>query len=250
MSKLLYNAHAHLTEYKSQKLELPDSSVALTGFSDQNYTIVNGASPADWPAVLRLAQNPGILTAIGLHPQNVDTAPTGWKKTFLQLLQDNLKCFVGEVGLDRRYQNDHFKNQVDAFLWQFKIACKQNRPVSIHCVKAIGILMETLRNETLPSRGIHLHAYSGPVELISELVEKGAYFSFAATQLTSQSEKVQNRICAVPMNRLLIETDMSYEKNASKLLDCYTIIARMREVHLDALVARIEENFKRYFLDP
>ncbi len=248
MGTLLYNAHAHLPDCKSQELEPLNSPVTLADFSDQSYSIINSTSSTDWSAVLRLAQSHRIIAAIGLHPQNVNTAPTDWKNTFSQLLKDNPKCFVGEIGLDRRYQNDQFESQMDAFLWQLKIAREQNRPVSIHCVKAIGMLVEALRSFVLPPRGVHLHAYSGPAELISELVKRGAYFSFSATQLSSQNKKVRDRICAVPIDRLLIETDTSHEEDASRLLDCYVTIAGIREIHFDKLTASIEENFKRYFL--
>ena len=110
MGTLLYNAHAHLPDCKSQELEPLNSPVTLADFSDQSYSIINSTSSTDWSAVLRLAQSHRIIAAIGLHPQNVNTAPTDWKNTFSQLLKDNPKCFVGEIGLDRRYQNDQFES--------------------------------------------------------------------------------------------------------------------------------------------
>ena len=246
-TRLLYNAHAHLPDYKDQKLQLLNS--AAQNSCDTGYTIINGTLPADWATVIEFTQKCSrALPAIGLHPQNVKEAPEDWKETFLQFLNDNPICSIGEIGLDRRHKNSDIEKQLGAFCWQLQQASERNRPVSIHCVKAIGMLMEILRTHDLPSRGIHLHAYNGPVELIPELVGLGAYFSFAARQLEFDSEKFHNRICAVPIRRLLIETDVNYSNDCSTLYCCYRTVAKIRKVSLEELAECVAENFKTYFL--
>ena len=247
MSTLLYNAHAHLPDYQDQKLQSLNSTTQNS--CEPRYTIINGTLPADWSPVIEFTQKySDTLPAIGLHPQNVEGAPENWKETFAQFLDDNPKCSIGEIGLDRRHKNSSFEKQQDAFSWQLQQASERNRPVSIHCVKAIGMLMETLRTYDLRPRGIHLHAYLGPVELISELAKMGAYFSFAAKQLESNNLKVRDRIRAIPVNRLLIETDKIYKNNSSELRNCYVAIAEIREISFKQLANCVEENFKRYFL--
>ena len=123
--------------------------------------------------------------------------------------------------------------------------------------------METLRTVELPARGIHLHAYNGPLELIPELVALGSYFSFNAGQLRPDRPKVVERICAVPEHRLLIETDAPdflppAAHRAFRFDDpsvchpgtirCgYAAIAKVRGVSFEALASRVEANFLRYF---
>ena len=85
---------------------------------------------------------------------------------------------IGEIGLDQWIEGHDIAAQQDVFRFQLGIASERNLPVSIHCLRAIGPLMETLRTVELPARGIHLHAYNGPLELIPELVALGSYFSF------------------------------------------------------------------------
>ena len=248
MSTRLYDAHAHLPYGNYQDLR-PSDSTALNSL-DQNCSIINGTSPEDWSAVLEFTQRYSqTLPAIGLHPHNVQKAPDEWEKTFLELLDNNSVCAVGEIGLDRRGPyKETIEPQLDAFRWQLEQARARNLPVSIHCVKSTGLLMDTLRSNQLPTLGIHLHAYAGSVELISELAEWGAYFSFSAKQLTSGSAKVRDRIRAVPTERLLIETDETFTNNSSSILDCYTVVAEIRKTPLEQLAADVEENFKRYFL--
>jgi TatD DNase family protein len=244
---LFYDAHAHLPSPESREHQATDQ--ASLSSIDLKYSVINGTSPNDWAAVLEFAQeNPRALPAIGLHPQEVQNVPKNWKELFLQLLGNNSICAIGEIGLDRRNQNSDIEQQLDVFCWQLEQARARNIPVSIHCVKATGVLMNTLRTHDLPSRGIHLHAYNGPVELIPELVELGAYFSFAAKQLEFNSEKVEDRIRAVPIQRLLIETDATYRNDFTTLHNCYTAIAEIREMSLEKLSESVAENFKSYFL--
>ena len=237
MNPPLYDAHAHLPE---KYLHTPHS----------HHSVINGTSPADWSAVLELSRKDSrALPAIGLHPQQVQRAPDNWKATFLQFLNNDSVSAIGEIGLDRRNPQGDIERQLDAFSWQLEQAHARNLPVSIHCLKAVGLLMDTLRNQHLPTRGIHLHAYNGPVELIAELSEIGAYFSFNAKQLEPASPKVISRIRAIPIQRLLIETDLAYNDNSSQLHKCYATVARIRELRLEAFAEQVAVNFEHYFLN-
>ncbi len=248
MSTRLYDAHAHLPDHEYENHQPPDA--AAMNSSDQRCSIINGTSPDDWSAVLEFTQGYSqALPAIGLHPHSVREAPEDWKETFLKLMDNHSVCAVGEIGLDRRDPDKEvIKAQLDAFRWQLEQAQGRNLPVSIHCVKATGLLMETLRSNQLPKRGIHLHAYAGPVELISELGELGAYFSFSARQLAYDNAKVRDRVRAVPTERLLIETDEAFTDDSSSLINCYTVVAEILGISFEKLAISTEENFKRYFL--
>ena len=244
MDFTLYDAHSHLPDNHSQYGISGWDKTRLVG------SIINGVSPDDWSSVFEFTRKHSqTRPAIGLHPHSVYKAPNDWKKIFLELLDNNPICAIGEIGLDRRdpYEKT-VEQQLDAFCWQLEQAHIRNLPVSIHCVKAIGLLMETLRSHDLPPRGIHLHAYAGPVELIPELDKLGAYFSFSARQLASQNAKVRDRICAVPTGRLLIETDEMFTDEGSSLVDCYTIVTEILGISIEQLAMNVEENFKRYFL--
>jgi TatD DNase family protein len=262
----LYDAHAH---YSSAVLR-PHWSRISDDLKEigQEKAVVNGTSPTDWPQVLELAQlDARVISAIGLHPWHVNDAPSDWQAQFLDALDSGAQA-IGEIGLDKWIEGYDLERQQDAFCWQLAQATERNLPVSIHCLKAIGPLLETLRREALPTRGIHLHAYNGPVELIPELVKLGAYFSFNAGQLKAGKPKVPARIRAVPIERLLVETDApdmlpapelrTYklpESDGGKtvthpatLINGYTAIAEIRSMPLQQLAKQVATNFKTYFL--
>ncbi len=263
----LYDAHAHFSDPELLK-SWDQVSVDLEQIGLRR-AVVNSTGPDDWPAVLKLAQQDArVLPAIGLHPWRVNDAPSNWRDTFLAALNKGARA-IGEIGLDKWIEDYDIELQQDAFRWQLAQATERNLPVSIHCLKAIGPLMEILRSMDLPQRGIHLHAYNGPVELIPELVELGAYFSFNAGQLKPEPTKVADRIRAVPNERLLIETDAPDmlprpELRAFELpksgdghalthpatLKCgYVGIAKVRGITLEKLTKQVEINFLNYFSD-
>ena len=266
MAAPLYDAHNHMADpaLRAHRAAIEPCLREI----DLKYAVVNGTSPADWPAVLQLAKSePHMIPAIGMHPWKVNDAATDWQARFLQALDRGARV-IGEVGLDQWIEGHDLERQQAAFRWQLAQATQRNLPVSIHCLKAIGPLMETLRREPLPKRGFHLHAYNGSVELIPELVELGAYFSFNAGQLRTGKSKAPERICAVPAERLLIETDApdmlphpelrSFNLPESDschvlthpgtLIDGYTAIAEIRATPLESLRQLVASNFETYFL--
>ncbi len=263
----LYDAHNHMADpaLRAHAAAIEPCLRAI----DLEYGVVNGTSPSDWPAVMSLARSePRMIPAIGLHPWEVNEAPTDWQAQFLEALASGARA-IGEVGLDQWIGGYDLERQQAAFCWQLKQATQRNLPVSIHCLKAIGPLMETLHREPLPARGFHLHAYNGPVELIPKLVELGAYFSFNAGQLKTVISKAPTRICAVPAERLLIETDApemlpatglrSFDlpntvhgdalTHPATLIDGYTAIADLRATPIESLRQQVASNFERYFLN-
>lgn len=228
--------------------------------------VVNGTQPCDWPRVLELAaQCPQVLPAVGLHPRFVHSAPEDWQAQFLRAL-DNGACAIGEVGLDGWIEGHELEPQLAAFRWQVAQAHTRKLPLSIHCLKAIGTLLTCLPQLELPARGFHLHAYNGSAELIPQLVEHGAYFSFNTGQLKPNAKKVRQAIQAVPADRLLIETDApdmlpptelrEFElrigdtalNHPANLRQAYHAIADIRLVDFEILAAQVARNFQCFFL--
>lgn len=261
MPSALYDAHIHLADSNLLSRE----TAVLNCYANLGIrkVICNGTSPQDWDRVLQLAKRDRrVIPAVGLHPWAVDEAPEDWKSRLLQALQAGAQA-IGEVGLDRWRTKNNFAAQHNAFDFQLKLATQFNRPISIHCLKATGPLMDILRSRPTPVRGIHLHAYSGPVELIPELVEIGTFFSFNAGQLVGSRPKVLERIRAVPDENILIETDApnflpepiyrafefcdSDRCHPGNIQTAYQAIASVRGQSLPALTEQVESNFIRYF---
>lgn len=262
MATRLYDAHVHLADSKlaSHKDEIATryTAIQLSG------AIVNGTEPNDWPEVLKYcATDPRLIPAIGLHPWMVSLAPANWQALFLQAFESGA-CAVGEIGLDCWIQDHDLNTQIPVFKFQLHYAATHNLPVSIHALKATGPLMDILRTSPLPPRGFHMHAYNGPVELIAELTDMGAYFSFNAAQL--KNKLARQALSTIPHDRLLIETDApnflppTHERafilpnpklnHPANLKPAYHAIAQSLQLHITTLAEIVGQNFKTYFLDP
>lgn len=134
---------------------------------------------------------------------------------------------VGEIGLDRvaRVPNagwfGHkgppglskcrvlFEHQKQVLRVQLEMAQRLQRPVSLHCVKANGGLLEMVKQVRLPC--ICLHSFTGGSEGARVWVGKGApatrvFFSFS--QWINGERGVDEVVSVVPPESWLTETDM------------------------------------------
>ena len=173
--------------------------------------VVNGTRPSDWGMVVDLAENyPDlIIPSFGLHPWHLNEIQTtpDWLDQLQSLLDTTPNACIGECGLDRGIDDYDIEQQTEVFTSQLRLAATRNIPLSIHCVRAWGLLLETLESTPLPARGFLLHSYGGSAELIPRLVKLGAYFSFSGAILHQYKQKTRNTLTHVPADRLLIETD-------------------------------------------
>jgi len=200
----VHDAHCHY-----QFAEVPYAAVELARSEGVGYAVINGSSPADWPDVAALAaRDPRNLPSFGLHPWDVPTAPAGWLDELRRVLLAHPAAGVGEMGLDRWIEGFDPVAQEAAFRAQLALAVELDRPLTIHCVRAIGPLMDILRATALPRRGFLLHSWNGPVELVPELARLGAYFSFSAHHLPERKAHLRVQFAvAIPPERILVETD-------------------------------------------
>lgn len=198
----IFDAHNHLqdgelTPYREELLKgLPRWGVAGG--------VINGTKPADWGCVRAIcAEYPQWLPSYGIHPWEVEQAGADWLELLGEFVGET--GTVGEIGLDAWKTKENLPLQKKIFVSQLQYAAKRNIPVTIHCLKVWGSLLEILREEDLPECGFLLHAFGGPIEMIEELTRLGAYFSFNGNFLDRPSKMAA--FVSIPEDRLLLETD-------------------------------------------
>jgi TatD DNase family protein len=247
--------------------KLPAPPIFQTGSQQLRKMVVNGTRERDWPAVLALArQDRRVIPSFGLHPWFVKERSANWQSVLLQHL-DQVPSGIGEIGLDRWMEGFDAAQQEEVFLWQWRLAAERNLPVSIHCLKAWGRLMEILRDEPGPRGGFLLHSYAGPREMIKEFAKLGAYFSISGYFAHERKSRQRETFRQVPPDRLLIETDAPDMLPPDRFIDfplvdpgtgrpinhpanlgaVYRFVAELLEEPLEVIAQRVEENFKRLF---
>jgi TatD DNase family protein len=263
----LCDAHNHLHDVRFLA-ELPG---ILSTMHDAGIThcVVNGTCEGDWGHVMALARaNPRmILPSIGLHPWKVSTRSDNWlEKMTSTVIRESGRVFIGECGLDRWMHKPNIEEQKKVFISQLALASEYNLPISIHCLKAWGTLLEILKTHHRPQRGFLLHSYGGSPELVPELAALGGYFSFSGYFLREEKKKVHEAFRRIPPDRVMVETDapdmlppepyrkyslatsathsLNHPANLLSVVEGLATILEIRESHLRSLVS---ENFHSFF---
>lgn len=262
---MLYDAHNHLQDerldpWREQIMPM----LPQTGLAEM---IVNGSCEEDWPAVADLARRYSwIRPAFGLHPWYVKERTQDWATTLKQLLVEHPQAIVGEIGLDRWIENPDIEAQLECLLTQLALAVELDRPATLHCLRAFGLLEETLRQCTLPRRGFLLHSYGGPAEMIPTFVKLGAYFSLSPYFGHPRKAAQLAVFKAVPLDRLLAETDApdmwppdelnphplhaadgKALNHPANLHVSYELLAKVRGMEVAELEKVIAENYRALF---
>ena len=259
---MLFDAHNHLQakRFAGRQTEILAECKGLLQM------VVNGCCESDWPEVAALAKaHPQVLPSFGYHPWYIHERTGNWESELNRFL-DVHPAAVGEIGLDRWKEGLAYEGQESVFIAQLHIATERNLPVSIHCLKAWGRLLELLEQGPVPVRGFLLHSYGGSAEMIGPLAKLGAYFSFPGYYMREAKGRQREAFIQVPPDRLLIETDApdqllpeEYQEHTlndpegnqinhpADLLAVYRFMARMLDEPLEKLEARVEENFLRLF---
>lgn len=115
---------------------------------------------------------------------------------------------IGEIGLDKRFEGDvSISLQEKIFSTQLELADKYNLPVVIHCVGKWGMLHDILKTWTScgNAKRFLIHSANCSTDIAEKFVDMGGFFSFGMRELIS--EKASQCAKAIPLDRILIESD-------------------------------------------
>lgn len=149
-----------------------------------------------------------IYASVGVHPESVDETPADYIGTLRELIASEPKIkAVGEIGLDYHYEGYDREKQIRFFREQLELAKELDMPVIVHSRNAAEDTVEILK-EYCP-KGV-VHCFSGSAETAREIVKTGMYIGFTGVLTFKNAKKALKALEAVPMDRLLMETDCPY----------------------------------------
>jgi len=202
-----YDAHCHLQDPRfGNDVEGIVAACRARGIAKM---VVNGTRESDWDRVADLAERyPDlVIPSYGLHPWWSRERSQRWREDLESRLRANPVAGIGETGLDRWMENPDPADQEEILVAHLELAARLNRPLSIHCLRSWGQLLDVLKAHPRPARGFLLHSYGGPAEMVRTFVDLGAHFSFAGYFLNTFQEKKRDAFRLVPADRLLMESD-------------------------------------------
>ena len=200
------DAHNHLQDPRLG--DDPARLVAAAREAGVARCVVNATREEDWDSVEETAaRHPGFaFPAFGIHPWHAHSAKEGWEPRLLDRLRRHPLASVGECGIDQWVSEPPVSMQMPVFLAQIRIARETKRPLTIHCLKAWGLLFDAFQAEPPPERFL-MHSYGGSIETARRLLSTGAFFSFSGHFLHDRKRAVLEVFKQLPRDRILLETD-------------------------------------------
>lgn len=199
-----------------------------------DHMVLASGDPGDWAAQAALtARLPGVSPVYGVHPWVAASATSPAAcDALLRRLEDFLAqhprgspghpVALGEVGWDRSGRVDAYRlgvgvDAADAaqercLRGQLRLAQALDVPVVLHIVRAHDRVLRVLRGVAVergpgaPLRGV-AHGWSGSAPLARAFVALGLDISFGAAVAEPARRRVREAAKAVPLERLLVETD-------------------------------------------
>lgn len=148
---------------------------------------------------------------MGLHPTSV----TDGYGAELEIVRDKLfdpaqsYVAVGEIGLDLYWDKTFLEQQRDALRQQLLWARELGLPVCLHVRKAYNELFGLLRDMNCPSWQGVMHCFGGSAQEARRAVEMGFHIGVGGV-VTFKNATLAEVAAAVPLDRILLETDAPY----------------------------------------
>jgi TatD DNase family protein len=164
-------------------------------------------------ALKRAASEDFVYAAGGLHPTGLDTFESDWPE-LERLIRTEDFAAVGECGLDYHWMKAPKERQEEAFRRQVNLARRMSLPYIVHCREAEGDVLRILRDEGYP-RGV-VHCFGGTRAEAEEFLALGLRVTFCGNVTYRNAEKLREAARAVPLDRLMLETDSPFLPPASR----------------------------------
>ncbi len=239
---MLIDAHAHLDRYGD---ELP--SVLAEIAEHRVLTVSNSMDLQSYERNLKIARRCAwVLPTFGVHPWN---APEHAHR--LDALHKEVKRspMLGEIGLDHRFIRDssQYAAQQNVFEFFLGAARDQNKIVNLHTTGAESQVLALLDHYEI--RRAIIHWYSGPLDILRDLLTRGCYFTVGVEVL--RSDHIRTIAREIPSDRILTETDnpgghqwLAGAPGMPGLLDeVIEALSAVRGVTRDTLTALVWRNF-------
>lgn len=204
-------------------------------------------------ALKRAASEDFVYAAGGLHPTGLDTFEQDWPE-LERLIRTEDFAAVGECGLDYHWMKAPKERQEEAFRRQIRLARQMAMPYIVHCREAESDVLRIVREEGYP-RGV-VHCFGGTRAEAEEFLSLGLRVTFCGNATYKNAEKLRDAARAVPLDRLMLETDAPFlppqsrrgKRNEPALVaETAAFLAGLHGVTVDELAQATTRNARLFF---
>jgi TatD DNase family protein len=203
---------------------------------------------------------PEVRVSIGVHPHQAHEYAADPDRAAAtvrgQIAATPSARAVGEIGLDYHYDFSAPSVQQAVFRAQTALARELGLPVVIHTREADADTLVILREAGGGDlRGV-LHCFTGTPALARAALDLGFFISVAGIITFTRAEELRETVRAVPLDRLLIETDSPFlapipyrgKRNEPAFVPhVAAALAKIHGVDVDRVVEQTTANFHHLF---
>jgi len=251
---MLVDSHCHI-DFEDYRDRIPQ---ILDGMARNQVThaLCVCVNLADFPGVLALADTHAQLYAsVGVHPDQFEGASPAVAELTGRAQHPKIVA-IGETGLDYYRQEGDLEWQRERFRVHIRAARECAKPLIIHTRDASEDTLRIMREECAGEIGGVMHCFTETLEVAQAAMEMGFYISFSGIVTFKNAREIKEVAKAVPLERLLIETDSPYlapvphrgkTNEPAWVRHVAEEIARLRGCSLETVAQATTKNFFRLF---
>ena len=258
---MFVDSHCHIN-FPELAERLPDILDTMRANQVSHALCVSVTLP-DFPQVLALAETyPPIFASVGVHPDYDDT-PEPSVDQLVELAQNPRIVAIGETGLDYFRMKGDLEWQRERFRVHIRASRASGKPLIIHTRSAADDTLRIMREEKAGTddgglAGV-MHCFTESLEVATAAIEMGFYISFSGIVTFKNAKDLQAVARAVPLERMLIETDSPYlapvpmrgkMNEPGFVRHVAEYLADLKEIPLAVLADTTTRNFKTLFQIP
>lgn len=164
----------------------------------------------NFQAVELARADPRIFATVGIHPHDAAKMTDAWFDKIREMALGPKVVAIGEIGLDYHHKHSEPDVQRKAFERQLALADEVGKPVVIHDREAHDDVWGIIEGSGIPKRKGVFHCFSGDVRFAEKVVDAGFFVSIPGIVTFKSARELQEVVAAVPLERLLLETDCPY----------------------------------------
>lgn len=248
---MLIDSHCHLNYpglVEQQQAVLARARAAGVGLM-----VAIATKHREWAEVISIAERePDVVATVGVHPHeaaehaDLDTAMLIDATTHPRVVG------IGETGLDYYYDRSPRDAQATRFRAHIHAAQATGLPLVVHTRDAEEDTAALMAEEMAraPYRGV-IHCFTASRRFAEQALELGLYISLSGILTFKSAADLQQTARAIPLDRLLVETDAPYLAPApmrgkpcepAYVAHTARFLAELRGLGLDELAAATTAN--------